>query len=409
MSLKEKIIARCVKDYAGNEPIIDVGSIFLKLLLFESFILDSIRLKEFKVLVEAIGIEQTLLLLDSGILKINCDPLTIGQTGQAGILEKRKKKGILPLGSFSLDLIQMADKKAFISDCLRNIRPRIFVSRKDFKKLKLAIVNKLIVTPSGIGKDALIGIRTDLLGNANLIRKSISLSILSHLNKKIPPDSLSVKVEQIDDNDYRLESNLEKNLMLSKVDAHKILERGILGIGGLNLKIATMKHFDALTGFKEQEVYLFDEKLKFLFNRVFPHEFERRFTSLLSIVDLPNFDGVGTEFTINIEKFLKIRDSQECKEFRSWLINLDQIDEKEIKERILSLRAKVSRLISSKTGTTVKTLVISGIGLIPAPAASFIGLGLDFLSSFIADKFFKKDGVATFIGQQYPSIFMEKQ
>ena len=55
-----------------------------RLILFEEYILESIRLKEIPHLVQLFGNSPVLELLKSGKLKIYCDAVTMGSTGQAG-------------------------------------------------------------------------------------------------------------------------------------------------------------------------------------------------------------------------------------------------------------------------------------------------------------------------------------
>ena len=70
---------------------VDVGGILRRLLLFETYTMESKQLQELPAIVERLGLEETLSLLDCGAFKIYLDAFSIAQNGQ---LQRR-----LPIGS----------------------------------------------------------------------------------------------------------------------------------------------------------------------------------------------------------------------------------------------------------------------------------------------------------------------
>src|SRR4051794_9743985 len=85
-------------DESTHEITVDFGDLVRKLALSEEAGLESIRLKEIPPLAQKFGYGGVKELLTSGRLRIACDALTVGQTGQTTVLESRERKGRLPLG-----------------------------------------------------------------------------------------------------------------------------------------------------------------------------------------------------------------------------------------------------------------------------------------------------------------------
>jgi hypothetical protein len=82
MTIENQIFARCG---TINRDIIqfDAGLFFRNLLLFDNFILETIRLKKFHHLVNHIGFEQTIELLNYKHIKIRCMASSIESLGQS--------------------------------------------------------------------------------------------------------------------------------------------------------------------------------------------------------------------------------------------------------------------------------------------------------------------------------------
>ena len=182
---------------------------------------------------------------------------------------------------------------------------------------------------------------------------------------------------------------------------HKVVERALLGITGLNQSIAEMKFYSAISGFREDELPLFREKLDFLAELASSDRKERSFQHIIAIANLPDF-ATNTQ-GINIDKLLQVRDSSEAREFRDWLGQVGDSSDEEIHERVAGLRVKAGLAAGSETGKLVRFLVTASLSLIPptAIAGQVLGVG----DQFLTEKILPRSGVAAFINKLYPSIF----
>jgi hypothetical protein len=100
--------------------VVDLGALVRRIILFDHYIFQSIRLEEFPILVRAFGYAGVKALLDSGILSVQSDILTLAQIGQSNI-GLRDRKGLLPLGSYSFVVLTVADREQYIHEAFGEV------------------------------------------------------------------------------------------------------------------------------------------------------------------------------------------------------------------------------------------------------------------------------------------------
>lgn len=121
----------------------DAGAIIRDLILFDTLIVESVRLTEFPTLMKSFGVEGLSALLKSGRLKIHCQSTTIAQTGQSTLFEMRARRGTLPLGSYPFAAIRAGDREKYIHKCLQELH-RTDDHLKDVIRLKREAVKALV-------------------------------------------------------------------------------------------------------------------------------------------------------------------------------------------------------------------------------------------------------------------------
>src|SRR5258708_2335152 len=137
---------------------------------------------------------------------------------------------------------------------------------------------------------------------------------------------------------------------LTKEEAGKIVESALLGAGSLNRRIEDMQNYQALSGAIDDDLPLFGEKLNFLAFSLSPKVREETFDRVLSVGRFPSFDFAPATKQFDMEKFLKIRESEKCTAFRDWLKHAQFLDEREIHSQVGSLRARLGTLVQGTTG-----------------------------------------------------------
>jgi len=383
----------------------DVGLFFRRLLLFDTYFMHTIRFTEFPHLVRLIGYEGVIEILNSGLLKLDCDTTALAEISQLKASKSKKRKGSIKLGSFSFAHMSVK-KKQYVSSCLECISSIPDITFKQKKKLKRAIVDQILPIPENSGLQSITNFRQDVTSNRPVVKSAIIHQIKKQKNLTVSNTELKAHFTQgiEEEDEFDSETNISSLLGLSEDETHQILQSALFGVGMLNRRIENMQCYNALSGFIDDEVPLFEEKLSFLEELVSPNTRAKEFQRVISITGLPDFDHIKNGSSkINIEKFLKVRDSAECRDFREWIASLQSTTDEEIKERTLCLRTKIASAIHSPIGGALRFLATTAFGF--AGASEAVNIGVDALDSFLLDKILPKGGIATFIHRMYPSIF----
>src|SRR6266700_23885 len=117
MNIDSRIIGESAIFAGSKVTDVDITGIVRRLLLFDKYVLVSVRLQEFPILVKYLGFGGLIDLLHSNLIEIRCECLQLGQTGQTTNLDRPA----LPLYHYRFNLIDAHDKTKYISDCLRPI------------------------------------------------------------------------------------------------------------------------------------------------------------------------------------------------------------------------------------------------------------------------------------------------
>lgn len=258
--------------------------------------------------------------------------------------------------------------------------------------------------PDDLAKDSLAQTSVDLLGKATIVRTTLVAALRKHFGIQQAPSSLTVTVESVGKNRYHCESNIPALLGFDELKAHHVLERALLGVAGMNMRIEEMRRHNALSGFDLDDVPVFDEKLRFLTQLISPEGLESAFCRVVELGGLPGAALAGPTLRVDVDRLLKARESKECEEFRCWLGTSHRLTDSEIKDYMASFRAKLAGAVHSSFGTTIRWLVSTGVGLMPMYGTA-IGAACGLIDAFLLEKVLPYDGPVAFISRKYPSIF----
>jgi len=388
----------------------DRSTFILRLLLFDTFILQSNNLTEFDDIITSFGSGETKEILNSGALKINSEAHAVAQTGQTGLGfrgkdKSGKQKKLLPTNSYSFNIVMHSDPKKIMHKNFKNIHKINGLHRKEAIKIKKIIANNLVYYPKESTSYILNQMISDFKNKTPNIRKAIITATKEKMGLNIlPSEKITYSIEVDNNNDVHVLSNLSELFGIDENTAHKIIERALLAIGGLNKRIETMRSFSAITGFKESELSFFEDKLLFIQEAILPDAYEEKLKEILAWPIFPDLDQAIVEKRLKIDTLLKVRESSECIEFRTWLWDCDKLDIEELKERFKSLESKLLIKFSGKSSKAIRWLTATGAGFLPG-IGLIAGPALSFLDSFLVEKLLPKSGVLTFLGHQYPTIY----
>lgn len=386
--------AVCSSD--GKVIDVDINTLIRRLLLFDKYVLISVRLGEFPLLARYFGYEGLRDLLAAKLIEIRCECLQLGQMAQSGMFGDPR----LPLFTYKFNWLDAHDKARYVHDCLGELHSAPNLRNKQVIKLKGAIASAIRpLAAEKLRPELFPAFQNELLHNEKLVRAAIQMETRRRLIVT-PPFSIAVRQEGEDT--FQVETDLHRRAGVAEAEAHQIVEVALLAVAGLTQSIGEMKWYSALSGYRDEELPLFKHKLDFLAQAVSSQTRELGFQRVMDIAGLPEF---STGQVIDVDKLLRVRDSAEAREFRDWLGTIGKADEKEIKEQVDGFRVKVGLAIGGTCGRVVRCLVTAGLGFVHGQEVHALALTL--LDQFLLDKLLPRSGVAAFVHELYPSIFKD--
>jgi hypothetical protein len=407
MSLTRKFLAPiAIQDSKNNVISIDLASFLLRLFLFDTYIVRSIWLDDIELLIEAFGAEGLIELFREGALKVYCESYSIGETGRARAdLNFSDNNKRLPLGSYAYSVIRVTDQDERIRQKLEKIAstPALPVSSRAY--LADEIEKNLILMPDVFSKNVFEGFYGDLRTKSDVVKIAVEIE-LKRLG--IKPKYLRVRVEETDPEDFRLDSNMAVAYGLSEVMAHKIGDRALLAVGSLNAEIALMMTHSTMCGLNDSDLPLLQGKLSLLGALVQSNNNEHRFNRVIQLTGLPIPRFGKTK--LDAKRILAIRNSDDCRSFRDWLGTVDTATDQELEERLAGVGATIRAGLNSTYGKAMRFILsngfqlANGFSLDPAMGAA-ANLGIAAIDSFLAERLAPRDGIVSFLGTEYPSVF----
>ncbi len=385
----------------------DVGGILRRLVLFDTFILKSIRLQEFPFVVAALGYDGTMELLKSSAFELQCESVALGQTGQTSVLESRVAKGILPPLSYCISGIDTHDHEEYIHKALQPLHEIPGLGHRQVLALKRAIVGKIVRLCPGFAGKVAAQATSDIVSKPHLVKSAVAHAAKRVLNTPTIPE-FRIEVHPIDAEDIRVDTDLTQLLDLDLQATHDIIGQGLLAVGSMGQRFAEMEAHSAVNGFIEDDLPLVYEHLDFLSRQLSPEMKEGRLRRVIELAGLPDFSPALSEHKVNVSRLLEICQSGECREFRNFLGTTDGLSDNEIRERLTSIRSRFGNAIQTAEGKAVRFLTTTGIGLIPG-IGLIAGSVASALDTFVLEKILPKSGLVAFVSKLYPSIFEKRE
>lgn len=373
---------------SGPLPAFDLGALFVHLLLFDTVILDSKRLREFTELLRHLDIGEVSALLDSGALKIRSAADSLASWGDQD-----------PQIVHFVHL-QASDHDGTFSGFLSELEtPGVGkAARKRFKRLLVSHWMRPATTDTW-GSDALKQATADIVGNRSMLLRAVNIEAQK---RELPPVD-HVDVEGLDIPGYKM------RVIARGVDGARhaeLVRRAALDIVQLNTVFSEMKQFEAVTAVSDDSLNLMEAKLDFLWRAVNPQIPVEQFRRVAASSEVPDFQTALQEGQLDVERFLEVRATPECREFRAFLLESERLSEDELRDRTRSLSSRIGNFLNAAPGKVLRILATTAAGFLGTGDLSLAtGVGASGVDSFLLDKVFPKNGVVTFLGSQYPSIF----
>jgi hypothetical protein len=392
MDVRQSVFGEIAIHSGADVSGIEVATLLRRMLLFESVVIKSVRLREVPHLVRLFGPDGLLLLINSGVLKLSCELIfLVGDVKTNGVRQ-------LPLFHFDFGVANLANREDMLNKELRSLQGISGLKNVQRTLVENTILEKITRPPADYGSEFLAQTKSDLRNNSPALMFALKEQLKQ---RNIQVDNPTIRVEEAQ-GVFRVISNLPSWVGVSDEVAHEILWLSIQAVGNINQRIADMSAYSSITGFAESEAPLLFGKFAGLLAPQNPNLIEEQFVRVLSLAEFPDIDETRR---IDVQKLLKARESPELREFRTWLSKLDSVSDQQISEMIGCIRSKLGSLFQTSTAKGVRFAVTNGLGLIPG-AGLVIGPVASAIDSFLIDRVFPTSGVVAFLSRTYPSLFI---
>jgi hypothetical protein len=389
MIITDKLLARVAIQGEGNRVLaIDSSALVTRLLLFQTYILQSIQLDELPFLTKVFGVRGLIRLFEVGALRIIFESYTLAQVGQARAeLKLTDNSRRLPLGFYSFMYIRLRDQEKITQQKLALLG----------QPLAETVRASLIAMPDTFSAKVFDGFYSDIRRNLPVVESSIRHQLRRF---GINPKKLKVQITEVEPEDFRVDSNLQSEYSLSDENAHRVVEKALMEVGGLNQRLAEMSTYAALSGIRDEDRPLLEGKLEAVADLVDSADHQGRFNRVAKIAGLHTISAGHGE--IDAEKLIRLRESDECRAFRDWLHNTDAQSDAELRKRLAGINSRIREAMNSRTGKILRFVISNGLSLAATPIGA---LGISAVDSFILDQLAPKDAIVSFLSESYPSLF----
>ena len=372
---------------------IDFGDLVRKLILFDRIILEG-GLTALPHLIEKFGYDGIKELLDSGRVHLHEGHLGFGQ-----VEGPRKTPGVHDIG-----WIEIGDLRSNISYNMRPINDVPGLRAKQAKHLRRLVGERILRLPPDDGNDARTQFIADCEANSPLIREAVALCASQEVGRVIRATEFDLHVEGVPGGSLTLSnSDLSARLGVDTLKAHEIVSKGLLAVANIDYRLELMKRHDCVTGFRPDEVPLYEHKLNYVAQKVNTDLGERRLEQILTLVGLPAVDPDPGVHDVDLLRLLRLLESEDMEEFRSWLRSIDSADDDEVKREVSKVRDAIAAAVNSRVAQVMRFVTTTGIGFIPG--AQPIAIGATAIDNFVLDRVLPHPGPTAFLSRRLPSIF----
>jgi hypothetical protein len=383
-----------VQDRENRVVSVDLAAFITRLLLFDTYILQSIWLEDLILLQHSFGTSGLSQLFEAGALQFQCPAFTFGQTGQArSTFTSEQPRASLPLFNYQFSVLRVQGDEEKVSQTLGALDPAL---RAELSKGR-------VLVPANHSEKVFETFYRDL--KSGILNSAVRIELR---RMGIIPIPHHLHVEQREDDEFSVENDLSRRYLLPDIQAHRIIETAMMALGRLDERIASMQAYSALSGLNEKDRALLEAKLGVIASSFVTTSSLQEFSRVASLKGLP-VPEYGSS-VVDVKTLLKIRESDECKAFKEWLSGSGALSDKELRERVSGFARRIRQAMHSRVGKAVRFVVSNGLGIglsgIAPPLGLVAGVAVAALDTFLLEKLMPKDAVISFLSESYPSLFM---
>ena len=380
--------------YEGGRIVAEAkpGQLLQSLLLFDHVIIRTIKLRELPGLVAAFGLQPTLELLRSGILTLSPD---FASFAVYSIPDHHTTRRVSITRINSNRRLNLQKDIGVLKELLYFIPSPVQTDN-----LIEAAIAAFPEEPAPYGGESQEQARRDGLGSSYVLKRVVAARLRAVHSLAITANDFALVVHD-EGTHVRFDTNLEDLARLSGEEVYSAISLSLAAMAELAVRIEEMAMFDSVSGFLPDELELFQAHTQVLLSRNNSQPALEQFQRVITLFDLPDVPPSGC---LDVDAFLKLRESSDCAAFREWLSTAASATDDDITSSVGSFRANVAKHLTSFPGRVARYLVSNGIGTLHGigPLASWAFSGID---SFLVDRVLSRPGAIAFISDSYPSLF----
>ena len=371
------------------------GQFLRSLILFDHVTVHTLAFREFPAFVKDLGLDATIAILNSGAVSLFPD--FAGFTGT--ILRSGETK---QTNRHSFGRVNALRQHGTISKYFAELRQYVELSASEFSCLTDAIATVLTPEPIGYGKESEEATRSDLRAGGQQLKLAVNAILRREYHLAIKPADFDFRIHDEGDHSFVHETNLAKLCRMSDLEVDRIVENAIPALATIKLRMEEMQMHSSLTEFDEEDLEFLDSSFSYFVGLTNPGEQQKQFARVTKLLDLPQVPSLG----FDVGRFIELRTSPECLEFRSWLAGTSKWSDAEIIDQVKSFRRTFSRFYNAPTGKALRIMISAGLGIIPPLRVGLeLTLAASALDWFVVEQFLQPSGAITFIASGYPSVF----
>lgn len=397
MRRSEALICTIAKlSNTGSVTRVDVAALIRQLVLFERVLVKSVRLQELPPLIKVFGEGGLRTLLNSSTLQFLWNFTTIATDFSRGGVRH------LPQSQFSFGIVDLANPEEELQKEFSVLQRVTGLKNNQRAEVEETVRRSLAKYPSNFGQLLLNQLDNDLRNSSPAFKAGIA-RLLPGVLPSIDLSSydFEIKTEECQPRTFRVETPFAKDFQFTPDQIHRVLQDAVGAVSNLNHRFSEMLEFSALAGFREDEAPILFGKVAGLMAAQNPNAAEGQFKRVLEIADVPDFEP---NQRVDVDRLLRVRDSDECRAFRDWLSKAGDLSDDEIRDLTRGVNNKLASLAHSKGGKAARFIATTGLGLVPV-AGLVLGPVSSFVDSFLVDHAFKESAVLAFLSDSYPSLF----
>jgi hypothetical protein len=379
---------------------VSYGDLVRKLVLFDEILIESHNLKEPAALTQKFGYAGVKALFESGRVRLIKDMVWIADLGQMPVRPGGNGK-LLPLGSYSIGPSRLTPPRDYHSRQLHKVDEVDGISARQAKRLRRLIGEQIRTNPDGVEQRARDLVLADFEASRPILNRAIALNLKRQFQIDVEPGRIELGLKRLRFADWEAQTNLAAFTSLDAKQIHDAVYGGLAAAATLNVRLVLMEGLGALSGFQNNDLPLYEEKLAFLMRQVDPDVQGLRLDRIAKIGGLPEVSDDPAVDDIDLAKLVDITSGPEAEAFRTWLRTTDSISDEEVDVLLRPVRDIVAKAVRSPLGKSVRFVTAAGVGIVIPP----VGIALSAVDTFLLERLIPEPGPIAFLSRLSHSMF----